>query len=148
MGNVILAGHVHAVLVVFFGPLEEYEALQRPFVEGDETQPESGRIGPWAGGQVGAPGVRFASYCREQIAGQGHVSHLFGGDLHDGPAPPVHDRQLLFGDSLGYISLHAECREQVATHDAVFQFGGFGEEIDQLRPVLDPYGGVHHCVDS
>ena len=66
------------------------------------------------------------------------MQHFLNGNLEDSPSPPPYETQLLFGDALLDVTLHAEGSKQVAAHDPVLELCGFGEQVNQLGSVLDP----------
>lgn len=82
----------------------------------------------------------------KQVAGQGHMDHLLNRNLENRPTPAPQDGYLLFGDAFLDVPLDAESGEKVTAHYPVLQFRGFGEQVDQLGPVVNPDGSFHYCL--
>ena len=81
--------------------------------------------------------MRSAADGREQIARGCQVDHFLDNDAPDHPAPFLHPRQVLRGQSLVLPLLHRERGEEVATEDLVLEFGRLGQQVHELRAVLD-----------
>jgi hypothetical protein len=81
--------------------------------------------------------MRRGAYRREQVVYEREVEHLLDSDFGDGAVPPAYRPELLRVETLVFPVLQAECGEQVSAHHHVLESGGFGEQEDELIPILD-----------
>jgi hypothetical protein len=78
-----------------------------------------------------------AADCGQEIANGSKMKHLFNGNTAKQSAPLAYLSKLGIRDAFIRTGLQAERGEQIAAHHAVLDFRRLGEEVDQLRPVLD-----------
>ncbi len=123
---------VHAL-----GPLEEHEMPQRLLPERQQGQVNSCGIVARRVREVRPGQVRGGANRGQQVLHQRQMQHLLRGDVRDDRAPAPGSGQFVGGEVLALVLLEGERREQVLAHDAVLQFGGFAEHVDQRLAVLD-----------
>ena len=90
-----------------------------------------------ADGEVGSQEVGCGSYRGEQVVHEREVEHLLDGDLGDGPVPLPDQSQSSESRALAILVLHAEGGVEISAHHHVLESSGFGEQEDELFPVLD-----------
>jgi hypothetical protein len=77
----------------------------------------------------------------QQVAYQGQMQHLLGGNQRNHALPPFDGFELSCRHALAHLTLQTESREQILTHDHMLQRRSFGEYEDQLYAVFDHNGG-------
>ncbi len=121
-----------------FGSFEEGEVSERCLAEGQQLDPDAGRIAVGRHREVRAGEAGRGADARQEVLGEGQVEHLLLADLQQG-LPPALDRcERLGGQSLADVLLERERREEVLEHDQVLELGRLPERIDQRLPVLEP----------
>ena len=120
------------------GTLEEGEMPEGGLVEGQELDPDAGRIAVRRHREVRAGQARRGPDRRQEVLRQRHVEHLLRGDLEESPAPAPDRGERVSRQALVDVLLERERREQVLEHDQVLELGRLAERIDQRLAVLEP----------
>jgi hypothetical protein len=136
-------GHPVGVLEVHaLRALEEHEVAQRLFAERHQGQVHARGVMAGGVGEVRPGHVRGSADGGQQVLHQRQVQHLLGGHVRDLLAPSLDGFLLVCGEALVLRLLQAEGRVQVLAHDAVLEFGGLAEHVDQRLAVLDHERGL------
>ena len=116
---------------------EVHEVPQRLVAERHQRQVHAGRV--VAGGlrEVRPGQVRGRADGGQQVLHQRQVQHLLRGHVGDLLAPSSDGLFFFRGQAFGLRLLQAEGGVQVLAHDAVLEFGGLAEHVDQRLAVLD-----------
>ena len=128
---------VAVVQVHALGTLEEHEVPQRLLPERQQRQVNPGGIVAGRVGEVRPGQVRRGADRGQQVLHQRQVQHFLRGDVRDDLAPAPGGGQFFGREALALVLLEGERREQVLAHDAVLQFCGLAQHVDQRLAVLD-----------
>ena len=131
-GEPVAVVQVHAL-----GTLEEHEVPQRLLPERQQGQVHPGGIVTGRVGKVRPGQVRRGTDRGQQVLHQRQVQHFLRGDVRDDLAPAPGGGHFFGREALALILLEGERREQVLAHDAVLQFGGLAQHVDERLAVLD-----------
>ena len=120
------------------GPLEEGEMAERGFTEGQQLDPDAGRIAVGRHREVRAGKARCCADGGEQVLDERQVEHLLLPDAQQRPPPTLDREERFLGQPLPDVPLEREGRKQVLEHDQMLELGRLPERVDERLPVLEP----------
>lgn len=122
-------------------PFQKNEMFERIQVERRQRHLDAGRMIAGGDRQVGAVEVRARANRHGQISHLRQVRHLFHADPHDGAAPARDGVEFFRQQVLVGMALEAEGGVQVAAQEVVFEFGRFGQHVQQVFARAHGRGG-------
>ena len=113
---------------------------ERPLPERDQGNLDIGRIPARQDREIGPLEMGRGAKRAQDVGGQGQVQHLLLDDVDQGQFPGLDAGQLLRRDAFLDAPLQRELGVQVFAEQAVLEFAGLTEQVDELLPALNSQG--------
>src|SRR5207248_11186514 len=113
-----------------FGSFKKEKVLKRILSKGEQGKPNTWRIVFRLLRKVGTTEVWGRANCGKQVAHQGEMKHLLGGNVRNDPLPALDGLELLCRDAFADVTLQTEGRIQILAHDHMLKRRCFRENED------------------
>src|SRR2546429_760923 len=123
-----------------FGTLQEHEVAERPLPEGDQGDLDIRWIPAREDREIGPLEMGRGAERAQDVGGQGQVQHFLLDDVDQGQLPGLDAGQLPCGDAFLNAPLQRKLGVEVLAEQAVLEFAGLTEQVDELLPALNSQG--------
>src|SRR2546423_932471 len=113
---------------------------ERPLPEGDQGDLDIRWIPARQDREIGPLEMGRGAERAQDVSGQGQVQHFLLDDVDQGQLPGLDAGQLPCGDAFLNAPLQRKLGVEVLAEQAVLEFAGLAEQVDELLPALNSQG--------